>query len=200
VRTQQRPYCQSSQLAREFEVKQVKLPQVLYFVCACICMDCTAFAQGRGNASRGLGVAAGNAAAAAAPGMANATQVTTQVGTSGFSKGVNVGQQNGRQNAGLPRSISQVPGVAAGVHGAGITKVSQHTDLGIAVQNRQLTQEYIANPSENWERIQQAASPLGTGGEASKLDHHKGLAAVATPAATARPTTKPKSGFWFRSR
>lgn len=186
-------------------------------------------------------MAAGNAAAAAAPGMANASRATTQVGTSGSGKGVNVGQQNGRQNAGLPRSISQVPGVAAGaVRGAGSMKASKHADLGTAEQNRPLTQEHIANPSENWARIQQqrsqradhlrtvaerngnsqlittadrmdanalrnlerqqAASPLGTGVEASTLDQHEGSAAVATPAATARPTTTSKKGFWFRSR
>lgn len=182
-------------------------------------------------------MAAGNAAAAAAPGMANASRATTQVGTSGSGKGVNVGQQNGRQNAGLPQSISQVPGV---VRGAGSMKASKHADLGTAVQNSPLTQEHIANPSENWARIQQqrsqradhlrtvaerngnsqlistadrmdanasrnlerqqTASPLGTGGEAFTLDQHEGSAAVATPAATVRPTTTPKKGLWFRSR
>ena len=186
-------------------------------------------------------MAAGNAAAAAAPGMANASRATTQVGTSGSGKSVNVGQQNGRQNAGLPRSISQVPGVASGVvRGAGSMKASKHADLGTAVQNSPLTQEHIVNPSENWARIQQqrsqradhlrtiverngnsqlistadrmdanasrnlerqqAASPLGTGGEASTLDQHEGSTGVATPAATVRPTTTPKKGLWFRSR
>ncbi len=141
------------------KVMQMKLPQVLCFVCACICMDSTASAQGRGNASRGLGMAAGNAAAAAAPGMANASRATTQVGTSGSGKGVNVGQENGRQNGGLPRSISQVPGVAAGVvRGAGSIKASKHADLSTAEQNRPLSQEHIANPSENWARIQQQRS------------------------------------------
>ncbi len=138
---------------------RVKLPQLICFVGACICMDCTAFAQGRGNASRGLGVAAGNAAAAAGPGMANASRAATQVGASGSGSGFNVGQQNGRQNVGLPRSLSQVPGVAAGVvRGEGSVHVSKLVDPGAALQNRPLTQEHIANPSENWARIQQQRS------------------------------------------
>ncbi len=186
-------------------------------------------------------MAAGNAAAAAAPGMAGASRATTQVGVGGSGKGVNVGQQNGRQNAGLPRSVSEVPGVAAGlVRGPGSVQASKHVDVGTAVQNRPLTQEHIAKPAENWARIQQqrsqradhlrtvaerngnsqliatadrmdanamrnlerqqAVSPLGTGGEASTSDRHEGSAAVATPAATPRPTTTPRKGFWFRSR
>jgi hypothetical protein len=228
-------------ISKDFEAMLVKLPQLLCIFCAFICMDSTASAQGRGNASRGLGMAAAKATTTPAPGVANASRATSQVGTISSGKGINVGQQSGRQIAGLPRSTSQVLRGAAGVErGAGNMNASNHADLGTAVQNRPVTQEHIANPSENWAKIQQqrsqradhlrtiaqrngnsqlvttadrmdanalrnlerqqVASLPGTGGEATTTDQNEGLAVVATSAATARSTTTPKKGFWFRSR
>lgn len=93
---------------------QTKLLRVLIFINACICLDSLAFAQGRGNANRGLGAAAGNAAAAAGSGTAQAARATSEMVSGGSGKASSLAQPHIRQNTGIPRNVSQVPGVAAG--------------------------------------------------------------------------------------
>jgi hypothetical protein len=133
---------------------RIQLARGICFAIACIGMQCTVSAQGRGSGNRGLGMAAGNAAAAAAPGMSNATQAASQVGNGGFG-GASAGQFGGRSHGGMPRDLSQVSGVAAGV-GRGTSSLSASaSSQAAAAQARPRANDLGGNAPENWERIQQ---------------------------------------------
>jgi hypothetical protein len=87
----------------------------------------------------------------------------------------NSGAQLGRQGDGLPRDLSQVGGVAAGVgRGNATMHAPSQANLGAAAEARPV-------------------APAQAGGRENS-------AAGAATAAAARPASAPKKGFWFRSR